>query len=299
MEGKAYLAGFTWDIFVSYGRVDDDPLEGGEGWVTLLRLALENELSKEGKPVRVFQDESAQHNGDLDDVIQQALSSSALFVAVVTPHYCGSQWCKDELSWFQESSARADSHSAIKNQRLFKVRARYVELYEEPEPLRGSVGYDFVGWDKKNAYHYQLPLKDLDNQNNKATIEFRKLVRDLNERLEQLAKPTPIGEANSGHAGSRAPADQDGDATSGDPTVIEPKVAERRRPPRPARPPMASLGGVGCDRVDTSRLQVLAAACICGHQRFVRYSVDGEYRNRSAELELSIFLALGKDRYVR
>lgn len=33
-KAKAFLKDFSYDIFVSYGRMDDESLEGGEGWVS-------------------------------------------------------------------------------------------------------------------------------------------------------------------------------------------------------------------------------------------------------------------------
>jgi hypothetical protein len=188
MDARAFLRDFTYDLFISYGRLDDTSLDGSAGWVSQLRLLIQQELAMElGAPVSVFMDEGSARNDNLDDLIKNALHESALFVAVVTPKFCSSQWCKDELTWFL-SNARA---SGTREQDLFKVLGYHVDENAHPAALKGQVGYNFVHWDEKHKLHLQRALRNLDDPKNPATIEFRRLIRDLASRLKNYQPPAP------------------------------------------------------------------------------------------------------------
>jgi len=226
--------------------MDDESLTEEDGWITQLRLLLTQELSSElGQRVSIFQDERAQRNGDLDDVIVEALRSSALFVAVVTPRFCVSDWCSRELESFITNANAVKPPDA--NARLFKVIARQVELQAQPPSLRGAVGYEFIEIDPRQDLVFTLPLKYLDDPGKKQTREFRRLVRDLKHGLEECnrlqAAKNPEREIS---AAAHAAAHADGGLPqfrreSQPPHTLPSQYAEPHRDAQQTKPPEASV----------------------------------------------------------
>src|SRR5262245_66040453 len=102
----AYLPGFENDIFISYSHVDDQ-----DGWVGVFQKQLEMELSRLlGRMglARVWRDRRRlQGNHFFDQTIQNAIDSSALFVALTSKGYLGSEYCRKEMRWFREKNAEA------------------------------------------------------------------------------------------------------------------------------------------------------------------------------------------------
>src|SRR5262245_16281042 len=104
----AYLPGFEHDIFISYSHVDDL-----DGWVEVFQKQLEVELSRlvgRMNLVRVWRDKRRlQGNQLFDQTIQNAINSSALFIALTSNGYFASHYCRKELLWFREKNSIAMS----------------------------------------------------------------------------------------------------------------------------------------------------------------------------------------------
>jgi hypothetical protein len=112
----SFAPGYEQDVFVSYAHADDQPyLEppaGGEpplGWVGTLVRQLKNELGQKigrGDACNVwFDNHRLRGNHSLTEEIAAQLERSATFVAIVSPGYLASAWCRDELSLFFRRSA--------------------------------------------------------------------------------------------------------------------------------------------------------------------------------------------------
>ncbi|HEX5269568.1 MAG TPA: toll/interleukin-1 receptor domain-containing protein, partial [Gemmataceae bacterium] len=91
------------DLFVSYAHADD-----GGGWVAALIAVLQeihNRFSP--RPWHVFYDRRALRTGDdWDDSIGAALRSAGVMLAVLSPAYFASAYCRKEWEVFREQETR-------------------------------------------------------------------------------------------------------------------------------------------------------------------------------------------------
>src|SRR5262245_54174170 len=160
-----YLTGFENDIFISYSHVDDQ-----DGWVEVFLKKFEMELSRqlgEMGVVRVWRDRRRiQGNHLFDKTIQNAINSSALFVALLSKGYLKSNYCGQELRWFREKNANA--LGVGDRSRLFNVQLTNIHYSERPDEFEGTSGQVFHDAERDDQVGY--PLDDKDPQ-------FRKQMR--------------------------------------------------------------------------------------------------------------------------
>ncbi len=139
---------FEYDIFISYGHIDDeDPSGDVKGWVDLLVERLPSLVAGYlGYKPKIWRDEQSLHGNDrLRGAIGSGVTRACLFVPVVSPRYVLSDWCRKELETFcaGELTQGADSFSS----RIFKVIKSPLLLAnlseKEPEQLRDLIGYAF------------------------------------------------------------------------------------------------------------------------------------------------------------
>jgi hypothetical protein len=91
---------FDYDIFISYGHVDDeDPAGDVKGWVDLLVERLPSVVAGYlGYKPRIWRDERSLRGNDLlSGAIGEGVSRSLLLVPIVSPRYVLSDWCRTEL----------------------------------------------------------------------------------------------------------------------------------------------------------------------------------------------------------
>jgi hypothetical protein len=113
----SYVGGpFSNDIFVSYAH--GDALRDGksqlrrwsEGFAEQLRYELQT-IPRIGSALRLFLDTSDRPDQGVDpfapltEGLKAEIGASALAVVLLSPHYLGSHWCKNERLWWQESGA--------------------------------------------------------------------------------------------------------------------------------------------------------------------------------------------------
>lgn len=91
--------------FFSYVRAND---KHDRGKLTDLRKALQNEIwAQTGEPFKIFQDtESIEWGNEWKLRITDALESSSLLLAIVTPSYLLSQSCRFEFEYFLKRESR-------------------------------------------------------------------------------------------------------------------------------------------------------------------------------------------------
>ena len=136
-----------YDIFISYGHLDDDDPGGDvKGWVDLLVERLPRLVSNNlGYLPTVWRDERSLRGNDLlTAAISEGVTTSLLLIPIVSPRYVQSDWCLRELNAFSESEPppgapafRSRIFKVIKTPLLFHLKKK------EPEPLRELIGYSF------------------------------------------------------------------------------------------------------------------------------------------------------------
>ncbi len=110
---------YEYDIFISYGHLDDEDPDDDRGWVDLLVARLPGLVANHlGYKPKVWRDElSLQGNDLLEGAIVSGVSRSLLFVPVFSPRYVTSMWCLKELETFcaaapPRAAGRAATRSA-------------------------------------------------------------------------------------------------------------------------------------------------------------------------------------------
>lgn len=109
---------FKYDLFISYCWCEDASEEvGGDSFVrewtrdlvgklsTKLRIGLS---SASRRPFSHFFDSRNMRNSGvpLSETLKDAVQSSAFILVLMSPYYCRSPWCLQELNWFAEQTAR-------------------------------------------------------------------------------------------------------------------------------------------------------------------------------------------------
>lgn len=137
------------DIFISYARVDNEPLplsENQKGWISEFHRFLEIRLTQLlGDKASIWRDERVQGNDYFSEVIVRKVLNVRLLISVLSPRYVKSEWCMKELRAFHESYRRGVQEDDLgPRSRIFKVIKTPLPSYEDyPEEVQGLTGYSF------------------------------------------------------------------------------------------------------------------------------------------------------------
>lgn len=144
-----YATGWQHDVFVSYARVDDEPLPGAtDGWVCLLTEALRALLAQQlgrAEILEMWRDVQLAGNAQLTPEILTAVRGSATLLIILSEGYLASQWCLDE---YREFVMRAGENT----RRVFVVERTPIELARKPPVLDDRIGYPFWIRDRGSAH---------------------------------------------------------------------------------------------------------------------------------------------------
>jgi hypothetical protein len=158
MAETAYVPGFEHDIFVSYARVDDEPMFVGEsGWVStlqrLLSLRLRQLLGRDC--FSVWRDQNIAKHIDFEPQIVTSLERSASLLLILSPGYLASPWCEREMRTF----LKIVRERGILQGGVFLVQREKIDYSHWPAELEraGLKGYHF--WAHENEKQPR-PLDD-------------------------------------------------------------------------------------------------------------------------------------------
>jgi hypothetical protein len=182
---------FKYDIFISYGHLDDeDPAGDVNGWVDLLVERLPRLISGTlGYLPRIWRDERSL-TGDalLRAAISEGISQSLLFVPILSPRYVQSDWCLRELEAFIKNppvpnvpAHRSRIFKVIKTPLLFHLAKK------EPEPLRELIGHAFYEMEGEMPVEFSpdvVPGKDP-----RYWTVLRRLAWDISTLLATIKDP--------------------------------------------------------------------------------------------------------------
>jgi TIR domain-containing protein/uncharacterized protein DUF4062 len=182
---------FKYDIFISYGHLDDeDPAGDVKGWVDLLVERLPRLISGTlGYQPKIWRDERSL-TGDalLRAAIEEGITQSLVFVPIVSPRYVQSDWCLRELETFCKNprlpnapAHRSRIFKVIKTPLLFNLAKK------EPEALRELIGHAFYEMDGDMPVEFSpdvVPSKDP-----RYWTVLRRLAWDMSTLLAVLKDP--------------------------------------------------------------------------------------------------------------
>ena len=138
------------EVFISYTHADDQPFaDGMRGWVTALADRLQKSLAMKpgGASIRVWMDHRLEPNKRVDPALASRVAGADAFLAVLSPRYFDSPWCRDEIEGFASRVGVADERmfllemfptertrwpAAIGN---LSSRSFWSQAFEEPAPM--------------------------------------------------------------------------------------------------------------------------------------------------------------------
>ncbi len=168
------------DIFVSYARVDDKPLNPApQGWISTfvgnLGTLLSKHLGKSGA-YDLWMDHKLQGNEPITPEIIEKVEQANILLLFLSPGYLVSEWCKKELETFLQ-------RQKPQKQKIFIVE---LEPIERPEYLRELelLGYPF--WKlKDNSRPTQLAVPQPKPEEREYFDSLDDLARDLCKEIKK------------------------------------------------------------------------------------------------------------------
>lgn len=145
---------FDKQLFISYAHLDNKAAQGmTEGWVSRFHVALEDVLNtRRGGRQKIWRDDRLEGNDVFTPEIKRQLPESAVLLAVVSPSYVQSTWCRDEASLFCDSAQLTGGLVVDNKSRLIKViKVPPPTLEPLPPVMREMLGYNFYEIGEGNA----------------------------------------------------------------------------------------------------------------------------------------------------
>ena len=181
------IPGYDHDVFISYAHVDDQAfmpaagLEHSSGWVSTLVHHLKNELGQKiGRSDAVsvwFDSQNLRGNHELTDEIAARLERVALFVAILSPGYIASQWCRDEARLFTRGCG------GDPGRRLFVIEKAPLDGEPGPAAFAGRRAYRFWYSDRaEQPRTFAIPQPHPDE------IDYFRQIEDVARDLRDLCR---------------------------------------------------------------------------------------------------------------
>lgn len=185
----AFTEGFEYDIFISYAHPDNSAPEGQKGWVDDFHEELEAFLVRRfvHKKIAIWRDKKLQGSTRFDNRIKKVINHSALFLALVSPHYLQSDYCRKELEWFYRQAKSGPFGISVKDEnRLFNILLKNIPHTSWPGELSGASGFSMHDAPEKSEESGE-PLDHRDIQFNK---KLRKIVDAIETTLNDFPRCT-------------------------------------------------------------------------------------------------------------
>ncbi len=179
----ALVPGYTYDIFISYAWVDNNPPPGIDlGWVDhfvdTLEIVLAQQTGRTGS-IKISMDKRGE-SPRLTSKLIKKVQSSDFFLMIWSPGYSESDFCQKELNCFLEKLETKDQNL----ERIFVVeKTSHEELF--PEILTEHIPIEFWytdhndrvrtwGWPKPEEREYYYKVEDV-------AYEVTSLLKQLKE----------------------------------------------------------------------------------------------------------------------
>ncbi len=187
----AYVPGFDCDVFLSYAHGDNET-----NWVSFFHERLKSRLREFlGVQPAIWWDER-QLGGDSDftEEIRLRIASSAVVIAVVSPSYLASRFCRLERQAFQHA---AESQGGLKVGTSFRI-VKAVKTPKEGNAhrdfLKDALGFEFFRQIGDRDFDDFVPgEREFDDEVSRLARRLRDLLGEM-RRLRQsiyIAEPPP------------------------------------------------------------------------------------------------------------
>jgi len=139
-----FTPGFENDIFISYCHDDNDAPRDESGWVDHFHERLESSLAQRfgRREIVIWRDKKLQGSTLFDQRIQEQIHRSALFLALISPNYLKSEYCRKELAWFFAEAQKSTYGLSVNHEyRILPVFLRNIGHTAWPTELKGISGF--------------------------------------------------------------------------------------------------------------------------------------------------------------
>lgn len=179
--------GYEYDVFLSYTRRG-----GGDVWVRehfhrALKEWLGNEMADEP---RIFVDWNQDPGLSWPDNLERALLRSKVMVAVFSPPYFRSEWCRAE---WESMLARHEAlgYGTADHPRHLVLPVRFADGQHYPPEARAWQQRDFTPWNKPLPYETYSRSKDYEH----FYAAVQQLAVDVAKRIEEAPPWDPAWKA--------------------------------------------------------------------------------------------------------
>ena len=184
------VPGYEYDIFISYSHVDNGTVQSEQvGWVEQFHKSLELKLIQRfgrADMVHVWRDKKLDGGQLFNDVIQNRINGSALFLSLTSPGYVESDYCQQELKWFhQRAETEGVGLRVGERMRIFNVLLHNIPYAEWPEAFGQTSGFPF--YDAEDAEDFGVPL---DPAGKEFETQIRQLVKAIFQALTSFPEPS-------------------------------------------------------------------------------------------------------------
>ena len=194
---------FTYDIFISYGHLDDlNPFGQEKGWVDLLHERLLVLVGQAlGYEPTIWRDgHNLQGNDELRGAISEGVAQSLLLVPVITPRYVQSDWCNREMEAFHAGEATVSVAAPGFRSRVFKIAKTPLPAHLkklEPVHIRNLIGYQFYGEDETSGRLTEFSPDPTDKHYwrmlNRLVADITRTLIDLKHAPQGMSGPLDLG----------------------------------------------------------------------------------------------------------
>jgi hypothetical protein len=189
MEGLGFVPGYQNDIFISYSHIDNDPIiDGKPGWVDFFEDLLRKRVRvRLGGEIKIFRDPQLRRYGSFSDQLIAQLSSSAVFICILSPRYIESDWCLRELEEFCK---------LVGYDRIIIVAKTAVDRGSKPEiaglfaQVREVLDYRFYRKDESSGLFQDLQPEVIPNDIPDCIQIIDAIAQNLVELLRKLSAST-------------------------------------------------------------------------------------------------------------
>ena len=183
---------FEDDALISYGHIDNQPLEDEErGWVDNLHERLEYRLGELlGHRPRIWRDPRLPGNVYFANELADRLRTTCVLVSVLSPGYLQSPWCMGELVEFCRA---AEGSGGLKVEggrlRAFKVVKTFVERERHPAEFQGQLGYEFYEIDQATGRPVEYGQQTGRHRDQRYWDKLNDLAWDIKQTLVAASPP--------------------------------------------------------------------------------------------------------------
>jgi hypothetical protein len=160
MPSPRFQHGFPHDVFLSYTHADNQTERKG-AWVDRFQADLKGRLEVvSGHSIDIWWDRKLGAADLFNQTIRSELEGSAVMVAILSPNYFNSDYCRKEREAFYAGAERSGQAVVGSKGRVVKVAKFFVPLEQYPKDLEEMLEFRFYAPVAGTSRHRELHLHE-------------------------------------------------------------------------------------------------------------------------------------------